>query len=118
MELTGDHNNILVSNTVGNNKLYLKIKSRKEKVVVAPKYNVSQLLLYSYITKSIPTQQDKSYFTLTKWNESWYSFMVNHLPGYALRYDEKKQEVVVSAYNKSNSSFHFKLTPLAWKIQP
>ena len=41
--LTGADNNILVSNTVESNKLYLKIQPREEKVVVAPKYNVSQL---------------------------------------------------------------------------
>ena len=39
--LTGQDNNILVSNIVDSNKLYLRIQPRRRQVVVAPRYNVS-----------------------------------------------------------------------------
>ena len=39
--MTGESSNILVSNEVESNKLYLKIKPAEERVIVARNYNVS-----------------------------------------------------------------------------
>ena len=48
--MTGEYNNILVSNDVDSNKLYLKIKVKAKRVVVAANYNVRECIRLQHYT--------------------------------------------------------------------
>ena len=48
--MTGEDNNILVSNDVDSNKLYLKMRVKAERVVVAANYNVRKCISLQHYT--------------------------------------------------------------------